>query len=203
MIAILDYGVGNLFSLKSSLDKLGFDNIITGDKKDIMSCDRLILPGVGSFKTAMSKLNEKGLSDVVYDFVSSGRYMMGICLGMQLLYKRSFEFGECEGLGFLEGDIVPLSDKLSDEFLIPHMGWNSLEIINYSPLLKDIDKNSFVYFVHSYYAELNKIETVAYSDYGVEVTAISQKDNVFGCQFHPEKSGKVGLTILKNFCEIK
>ncbi len=202
MLAIIDYGVGNLFSLQCSLKKIGVDAIVTKDIDEIKNADRIILPGVGAFGDASRKLKESGLVDVITEEAKKGKPFLGICLGMQLLFEKGYEYGEHDGLGFLKGNVVPLEGKISDELKIPHMGWNGLDFKKDSPLFKYISNGDFVYFVHSYYATDCDKDTLATSDYGIPVTACVGKGNIFGCQFHPEKSGEIGLKILKAFCEI-
>ena len=201
MIAIVDYGVGNLFSLGSSLKMIGSDVIVTGDKSKIASADKIILPGVGAFGDAADKLRETGLDEVIKNEASSGKEIMGICLGMQLLFQKSYEYGEHNGLGLLKGEVVPMHGNLPGDLKIPHIGWNGLHFKKSSYLLKYVNENDCVYFVHSFYAENCEDSLVATTEYGKEITAMVQKDNVSGCQFHPEKSGNVGISILKAFCE--
>lgn len=203
MISIVDYGVGNLFSLSSSLKSIGADTVVTSDKQKILDSSKIILPGVGAFSDAKEKLVESGLFQVVIDEAKKGKKLLGICLGMQMLFEKSFEYGEFDGLGLIKGNIVPLEGKISPELKIPHIGWNSLEFKNEkSPLFKYINNGDFVYFVHSYFATDCDENVIATSEYGIDVTASVQKNNIFGCQFHPEKSGDVGLNILKAFCEM-
>ena len=203
MISIVDYGVGNLFSLSSSLKSIGADTVVTSDKQKILDSNAIILPGVGAFSDAKEKLQESGLFQVVIDEAKKGKKLLGICLGMQMLFEKSFEYGEFDGLSLIKGNIVPLEGKISPELKIPHIGWNSLEFKNgKSPLFKYINDGDFVYFVHSYFASDCDENVIATSEYGIDVTASVQKDNIFGCQFHPEKSGDVGLNILKAFCEM-
>ena len=203
MISIVDYGVGNLFSLSSSLKSIGADTIVTSDKQKILDSSKIILPGVGAFSDAKEKLVESGLFELIVDEAKKGKKLLGICLGMQMLFEKSFEYGEFDGLGLIKGNIVPLEGKISPQLKIPHIGWNSLEFKNEkSPLFKYINNGDFVYFVHSYFATDCDENVIATSEYGIDVTASVQKDNIFGCQFHPEKSGDVGLNILKAFCEM-
>ena len=203
MISIVDYGVGNLFSLSSSLKSIGADTVVTSDKQKILDSSAIILPGVGAFSDAQKKLKDSGLFEVIIDEAKKGKNLLGICLGMQMLFEKSFEYGEYDGLGLLKGNIVPLEGKISPELKIPHIGWNSLEFKNgKSDLFKYINNGDFVYFVHSYYATDCEESIIATSDYGIDVTASVGKDNIYGCQFHPEKSGDVGLNILKAFCEM-
>lgn len=201
MIAIVDYGVGNLFSLKRSLEKIGAASVITADKKIIASADKLILPGVGAFGDAAKKLKESGLGDFVKAQAHNGKPLLGICLGMQLLFDKSYEYGEHEGLGLIKGSVEPLSEYISG-LKVPHMGWNSLNIVSDCPLLKDLKQGDYVYFVHSYFAKCVE-GLVATATYGIDVTAAVGKGNVFGMQFHPEKSGANGLKILKAFADLK
>jgi len=202
MIAIIDYGVGNLFSLKSSFSAIGVDAVVTGDRTVIASADKIILPGVGAFKDAAEKLFSSGLADIVKEEVKKGKPLLGICLGMQLLFEKSYEYGETDGLGLLKGEIVPLSNTIPSDLKIPHIGWNALKFNGESsPLFKYINDGDFVYFVHSFYASGCDDSLIASTDYGASITAAVGKNNVFGCQFHPEKSGNVGLNILRAFCE--
>ena len=203
MISIVDYGVGNLFSLSSSLKSIGADTIVTSDKQKILDSDAIILPGVGAFSDAIEKLVQSGLFQVVINEAKNGKKLLGICLGMQMLFEKSFEYGEFDGLGLIKGNIVPLEGKISPLLKIPHIGWNSLQLKNgKSDLFKYINDGDFVYFVHSYFATDCSENVIATSEYGIDVTASVQKDNIYGCQFHPEKSGDVGLNILKAFCEM-
>lgn len=201
MIAIIDYGVGNLFSLSSSFKAIGAETVITGDVKVIESAERLILPGVGAFGDAAQKLRESGLDKVILKEVKKGKPLLGICLGMQLLFQKSYEYGEHEGLGLISGEVVPMVDNLQKNLKIPHIGWNALEFKKQSPLFKYINNGDCVYFVHSFYAEKCNDSLIATAEYGREITAAVQNGKVYGCQFHPEKSGNVGLNILKAFCE--
>lgn len=202
MIRIIDYGVGNLFSLRSSLRAIGIDADYTGDPAEIRKADKLILPGVGAFRDAREALQSTGLDRVVQEEAGKGKPLMGICLGMQMLFDRSYEYGEYEGLGLIPGEIVPMEGRIPKELPIPHIGWNELALKKPSPLMKNTANGDYVYFVHSYYAETPAEYVIATTDYGVEMTAAVQKDNVYGCQFHPEKSSEVGLSILKAFCEL-
>lgn len=202
MIRIIDYGVGNLFSLRSSLRAIGIDADYTGDSAEIRKADKLILPGVGAFRDAREALRSTGLDRVVQEEAGKGKPLMGICLGMQMLFDRSYEYGEYEGLGLIPGEIVPMEGRIPKELPIPHIGWNELALKQPSPLMKNTANGDYVYFVHSYYAETPAEYVIATTEYGVEMTAAVQKDNVYGCQFHPEKSSEVGLSILKAFCEL-
>ena len=201
MIAIIDYGVGNLFSLLSSLQMIGADAIVTGDADVIRRADKLILPGVGAFADAAAKLRESGLDAVLREEAAKGKEIMGICLGMQLLFERSMEYGEHKGLGLLKGSVVPMEGVIPTNLKIPHIGWNALHFQKKHKLMKYIKENDCVYFVHSYFATDCADSLLATAEYGKELTAMVGKDNVMGCQFHPEKSGTVGLDILRAFCE--
>ena len=200
MIAIVDYGVGNLFSLRSSFAAIGQKAIVSGDPEQIAAADKIILPGVGAFGEAAGKLRDSGLDQVLIEEARKGKPLMGICLGMQLLLEKSYEFGEYEGLGLIPGEIRPIRDVIPSELKIPHIGWNPLRFKKPSPLFGRIREGDCVYFVHSYYAA-DCDAVIAAAEYGAELTAAVQKENVFGCQFHPEKSGPVGLNILRAFCE--
>lgn len=203
MIGIIDYGVGNLFSLKSSFEAIGEEVFVSGDKDELSKATGLILPGVGAFADAAQKLRDSGLDEFVRAEVSEGKTLMGICLGMQLLFEKSFEYGEHQGLGLLKGQVVPMLHSISEELKIPHIGWNALHITNTDcPILKDINEGDCVYFVHSYYAQNCEDSLCATTEYGKELTAAVAKDNVYGCQFHPEKSGAVGMKILRAFSEL-
>ncbi len=203
MIAIVDYGVGNLFSLKSSLDFLGLDNTVTGDADTLRKADRIILPGVGAFADAAKSLEDCGLAQVVCDEARGGKPLMGICLGMQLLFDRSFEYGEHRGLGLIKGDVVPIADAVDNSYKIPHIGWNPLHFSGEKDrIFKYINEGDCVYFVHSYYAANCADSVIATADYGVPLTAAVARGNIYGCQFHPEKSGAVGQNILRAFGEI-
>ncbi len=202
MIAIIDYGVGNLFSLKSSLDMICADSIITNDPDTIKKADKIILPGVGAFRDARKKLSEDGLDKLVIEEVKNGKPIMGICLGMQMLFEKSYEYGEYEGLGLLKGSIRPISDVIGEGLSIPHIGWNPLVIKKESPILKYVKEGECVYFVHSYYAAECDESVASVAEYGALLTASVSLGNVHGCQFHPEKSGRTGLNILKAFAEM-
>ena len=201
MVAIVDYGVGNLFSLKSSLGSIGADVIVTSNPDEIRSADRILLPGVGAFEDAAKKLFDSGLGDVIIEQASKGKKLLGICLGMQLLFEKSFEYGEHKGLGLIKGEIRPIKDVIPQDLKIPHIGWNSLEFTKENELFKYIKNGDFVYFVHSFYATCCDESVIATAEYGAPLTAAVANKNVYGCQFHPEKSGEVGLKILKAFCE--
>ena len=201
MIAIVDYGVGNLFSLVSSLRRIGAEAVVTGDKDAILNADKVILPGVGAFEDAIKKLRDAGLDKTLKEFAASGREMMGICLGMQLLFEKSYESGEHEGLGLLKGEVVPMAGYIPERLKVPHIGWNALRFTAPSPLFRYIQNGDCVYFVHSYFARGCEDSLIADAEYGKYLTAAVCKDNIMGCQFHPEKSGEVGLKILKAFSE--
>ncbi len=202
MIAITDYGVGNLFSIKSSLDVIGAKSVVTSDADTLRSADKIILPGVGAFRDARKKLSESGLDKVIIEEAQKGKPILGICLGMQLLFDKSYEYGEYEGLGLIKGEIRPIADVIGEGLSIPHIGWNPLIFKKKSPLFKYLKDGDCVYFVHSYYAADCTESVTATAEYGCELTASAEKDNVYGCQFHPEKSGKAGLSILKAFAEM-
>ena len=202
MTVIVDYGVGNLFSLRSSLAVIGEESVISSDKAVIERADRILLPGVGAFRDAMEKLRASGLVDTLRKAVSRGIPLLGICLGMQLLFDKSYEYGEHKGLGFLSGVVAPIPVK--NGIKIPHMGWNSLAFGDRKhPLFRYLSEGDYVYFVHSYAAVACDDSVIARTEYGSPVTAAVAKKNILGCQFHPEKSGEVGLRILKAFCEMK
>lgn len=201
MIAVIDYGVGNLFSLTSSLSAIGAESIVTSDPEKIKAADKIILPGVGAFEDAKRKLSASGLDKVVIEEAKGGKKILGICLGMQMLFERSFEYGEHEGLGLLRGSVVAMESAIPENLKIPHIGWNALHIKKEHPIFKYVKENDYVYFVHSYYATGCDDSLLASCEYGSELTAAVAKDNVTGTQFHPEKSGEVGLSILKAFAE--
>ena len=203
MTGIVDYGVGNLFSLRSSFYKIGEEVIVTADKKVLESTDRILLPGVGAFEDAIKKLRETGLDVFLKETVKKGKVLMGICLGMQLLFEESFEYGKHKGLALLKGSVAPMEGYIPKDLKIPHIGWNALHIEKPNRLLKYCKEGDYVYYVHSYYASKCADSVIATSEYSKPITAAGAKDNVFGCQFHPEKSGEVGLNILRAFCEAK
>ncbi len=195
-IGIIDYGMGNLHSVKNALDFIGADSFVSDKIDELSAADGLILPGVGAFPDAMARLTETGLDIFIKDYIKT-KPLIGICLGMQLLFDKSYEFRECDGLGLIGGEVI----KITDEGLkVPHMGWNELSQVNPSPITASLSDGDHVYFVHSYKALVkDRADLVAVTDYGSEVTAIVARGNVFGCQFHPEKSETVGLNILRNF----
>ena len=203
MIVIVDYGVGNLFSLVSSFSSIGEKAIASGDADVIRKADKIILPGVGAFEDASKKLFESGLADVIIEQVKLGKPLLGICLGMQMLFEKSFEYGEHKGLGLIKGEIRPIAEVIPKDYKIPHIGWNALHFTKKNELFKYLNEGDFVYFVHSFYGANCKDSVIATSEYGYPLTASVADKNVYGCQFHPEKSGDVGLKILKAFCEIK
>lgn len=202
MIGIINYGLGNLFSLRSSFEAIGENVIVTGDPKEITACDRLILPGVGAFRDAANLLSKTGLDKVIKNEAASGKPILGICLGMQLLLEISYEYGEWNGLGLIPGAIRPIKERIGEDLLIPQIGWNALKLYHDHPLFADTNEGDYVYFVHSYYADASPEHVIATTEYGAELTAAVAKDNVIGCQFHPEKSGPVGLKILRRFCAL-
>lgn len=203
MIAIVDYGVGNLFSLRCSFSAIGEEVTVTDDESVIAAADKIILPGVGAFEDAAEKLRTTGLGDVIVKEARAGKMLMGICLGMQLLFDRSFEYGEHTGLGLIPGSVRPIADVIPGELKIPHIGWNGLHIAQKNPILKYVKEGDCVYFVHSYYAAKCDRFVIATTEYGAPLTAAVASGNVFGCQFHPEKSGDVGLSILRAFAQLK
>ena len=203
MVAVVDYGVGNLFSLCSSLSALGAEAVVTDDPAVLAAADRIILPGVGAFGDAADKLRERGLFDVLRDLAANGKPLMGICLGMQLLFEKGFEYGEHEGLGLIRGEVRPIAEVIPADLKIPHIGWNALHFVGEkSPIFRYLNEGDFVYFVHSFYGKNEDGSVIATAEYGAHLTAAVGRGNVFGCQFHPEKSGNVGLKILKAFCEV-
>ena len=205
MIAIIDYGVGNLFSLSSSLSALGIETVVTDDESVIRAADKIILPGVGAFRDASEKLSEKGFDRLLRDLAAEGKPIMGICLGMQLLFDESYEFGRYKGLGLISGSVRPIAYVIGDDLKIPHIGWNSLNFPENkakNEIFKYINEGDFVYFVHSFYASDCDEAVIATTSYGAPLTAAVASGNVYGCQFHPEKSGSVGLSIIKAFAEI-
>ncbi len=202
MIAIIDYGVGNLFSLSSSLTYLGLAHKITNNPAELAAADRLILPGVGAFGDAAARLAQGGLADEIKRMAKDGKPLLGICLGMQLLFDKSYEFGEHKGLGLISGTVEALKDDLPCGLKVPHIGWNSLQLKPDEPLFKYCRQCDYVYFVHSFWAKNCAADTVAVADYGIPVTAAVRRGNVVGMQFHPEKSGQVGLSLLKAWAEL-
>ncbi len=202
MIAIVDYGVGNLFSLESSFAAINEPVTVSADLDVLRKADKILLPGVGAFADAAEKLRSSGLDQLLKEHAASGKPLLGICLGMQLLFERSYEYGCHEGLGLIPGDVVPMAGVIPQSLKIPHIGWNSLHFRKDCPLFSQLKEGECVYFVHSYYADHCEEFVVATAEYGKELTAAVAKDNVFGCQFHPEKSGAVGLSILNAFAQL-
>ncbi len=202
MIAIIDYGVGNIHSVISALDKLKIENVLTADPEVIKSADGIILPGVGAFRDAIKSLEDTGLIPLIKKCAADGKPLLGICLGMQLLYEKNFEDGEYEGLGLLKGEVRSLKPYISEDLKIPHMGWNRLNIKQWSPLFKYLGENEFVYYVHSYFACGKEEDILASSEYDVEVPGVVGDKNIMGMQFHPEKSSGTGLKLLKAFGEM-
>lgn len=203
MVAIIDYGVGNLFSLCSSFRAIGEEVTVTRDPEALHGADRVVLPGVGAFADAAEKLRACGMDEALVNELAAGKTVMGICLGMQLLFEKGYEYGEHRGLGLLQGEVSPLRDTLPPHLKIPHIGWNGLHFVGErDPLFRYIEENDCVYFVHSYYARGCEDSLIATAEYDAEITAAVRRDNLIGCQFHPEKSGAVGLKILQAFCEL-
>jgi len=203
MIAIVDYGVGNLFSLESSFAAIGVPVTVTGSAAELHAAERIVLPGVGAFGDAAEKLRRSGLDGALCEEAKAGKPLLGICLGMQLLFEKSYEYGEHDGLGLIPGAVRPIADVIPPSLKIPHIGWNALHFTDKpSPLLHHVRPGEFVYFVHSFAAFDCDAHVIATAEYGAELTAAVQRDCVFGCQFHPEKSGAVGLNILRAFCEV-
>lgn len=206
MIAITDYGVGNIFSLYSSFKAIGEDVELTADKDKIKKSDKIILPGVGAFADAKKKLDESGLAEVIKEEARNGKKILGICLGMQLMFDKSYEYGECDGLGMISGEIRPIKNVIPQNYKVPHIGWNGLVFPKdkeKNEIFKYVGEGDCVYFVHSYAAFECEESLIASAEYGACLTAAVNKDNVYATQFHPEKSGDVGLKILKAFCELK
>lgn len=205
MIAIIDYGVGNLFSLQSSLKFIGAEAKVTNNIEEIRNADRIILPGVGAFEDAVAKLRQSGMADVVLEEAAKGKPMLGICLGMQMLFEKSYEYGEYEGLGLIKGSVKPIAPMIGEGLKVPHIGWNALifpEGKEKSKLFKYVNEGDCVYYVHSFAAVDCDSAVTSRAEYGALLTGSVEKGNVYGTQFHPEKSGEVGLKILKAFCEL-
>ena len=205
MIAVVDYGVGNLFSLSRSFRAIGADVIVTGDPKIIQNAEKVVLPGVGAFGDAADLLRSSGLAQVIIEQAHTGKPLLGICLGMQLLLDQSFEYGKHEGLGLIPGKVTPIAPVVPAEYKVPHIGWNALHFPTdkpSSPLFRHIKEGDFVYFVHSYHCSCSSEHIIATAEYCTELTAAVACGNIYGTQFHPEKSGTVGLNILRAFCEI-
>ena len=203
MVAIIDYGVGNLFSLASSFSAIGAEAVVTADPEIIKSADKILLPGVGAFADAAKKLSDSGLGDLLKQEAAKGKYVLGICLGMQMLFEKSYEYGEHEGLGLIKGEVRAISEVIPADYKVPHIGWNSLSFgENKHELFKYLSEGDFVYFVHSFYGANCESSVIATAEYGAPLTAAVASGNVMGCQFHPEKSGSVGLNILRAFLEL-
>ena len=202
MIAIVDYGVGNLFSLVSSFKAIGAQAVVTDDEAVIAQAEKIILPGVGAYGDARRKLAQTGMDKIILREAEKGKPIMGICLGMQLLFERGFEYGTHEGLGLLRGEVVTMEGVVPKDYKIPHIGWNKLIFKKNDRLFKYIKDGDYVYFVHSYFVKSCEDSLLATTEYGPELTAAVAKDNIFGCQFHPEKSGAVGLNILRGFADL-
>lgn len=202
MIAIVDYGVGNLFSLQSSLAAIGAEAVVTADPAVLRAADKILLPGVGAFEDAAKKLRKLSLDKLLKELTDSGKPLLGICLGMQMLFDKSYEYGEHEGLGLIPGTVKPIADVIPKGLKIPHIGWNALKFRGENPIFKYISEGDCVYFVHSFYAADCEESVIATAEYGADLTAAVARGNVYGCQFHPEKSGKVGLAILKAFADL-
>ena len=203
MIAIVDYGVGNLFSVQCSLNAIGAESVVTSDKAVLQSADKILLPGVGAFEDAANKLRESGLDRVVMDEARAGKPLLGICLGMQMLFEKSYEYGEHEGLGLIKGSVKAIRDVIPGDLKVPHIGWNALSFGKEKhPLFRYLKEGDHVYFVHSYYGADCEESVIATAEYGADLTAAVADGNVMGTQFHPEKSGEAGLSILKAFCEM-
>ena len=203
MLAIVNYGVGNLFSLSHSFEAIGVAAEVTSDPDALRRAARIVLPGVGAFEDAAAKLRASGMQGTLLEQARAGKPLLGICLGMQMLFERSYEYGEHEGLGLIEGVVRPIAPRIPADYKIPHIGWNALHKTRPSALLAGVGEGDFVYFVHSFHAEDCAQATIATTEYGAALTAAVQKGNVMGCQFHPEKSGAVGLRILKAFAEME
>ena len=203
MVGIIDYGVGNLFSLRSSFAAIGQQVVVSSEPEILRKADHILLPGVGAFADAVQKLRTTHMDEMVLEAVREGKPLMGICLGMQMLFERSFEYGEHQGLGLLKGQVIPMAGLLPKDLKIPHMGWNALDVVKSDgKLFANIKEGAYVYFVHSYFADGCKDSLAARTEYGTWLTAAVEKDNIFGCQFHPEKSGEVGLDFLRAFCAV-
>ena len=207
MIAVIDYGVGNLFSLLSSLNYVGLDTKLTNNIEEIKNAEGIILPGVGAFRDAIGNLEKYGLKEILINEAKNGKPFLGICLGMQMLFEKSYEYGEYEGLGLINGTVQEIKKYIPEnsDLKIPHMGWNSLAIndgFKDDKILKDVDNNEYVYYVHSYFAKTDTKNIVTYSEHGTKIPGIVKNENVYGMQFHPEKSGDTGLKLLKNWGEL-
>ena len=203
MVGIIDYGVGNLFSLRSSLEAIGQQVVVSADPEVLRRADHILLPGVGAFEDAVAKLRAASMDQMVCEAVAAGKPLLGICLGMQMLFEKSYEYGEHRGLALLRGEVVPMAGRIREDLKIPHMGWNGLDIVqSEGKLFANTAQGAYVYFVHSFFAAGCEDSLAARTEYGSWLTAAVEKDNIFGCQFHPEKSGEVGLNILRAFCAV-
>lgn len=202
MLAIVDYGVGNLYSLASSLKCVGVEHVVASEPEQLRAADRIILPGVGAFADAARKLAESGMKETLLEEAKNGKPLLGICLGMQMLFEKSFEYGEHEGLGLIPGQVCPLIDDIAEGLKVPHIGWNRLDIVRDDPLFRYFENGRHVYYVHSFYAKNCEANTLATSDYSVPVTGVVRSGSVYGTQFHPEKSGDAGLSLLRAFAEM-
>ena len=203
MLAIVDYGVGNLYSLSSAVKAVGQDYFLAKDPEALSEADRVLLPGVGAFEDAARKLRDSGMWQTLIDMARRGTPILGICLGMQMLFDVSYEYGEHRGLGLIPGEVAPLKDVIAPGLKVPHIGWNRLDILRPDPLFAEVRSGEYVYYVHSYYARNCAPSVLATSDYSVPVTGVVRRGSVYGTQFHPEKSGSVGLRLLKAFLEMK
>ena len=203
MLAIVDYGVGNLYSLASSLKCIGAEHVIAARPEQLRSASHIILPGVGAFADAARKLRQSGMRDALLEEVRSGKPLLGICLGMQMLFEKSYEYGEHEGLGLIPGRVCPLADDIAPGLKVPHIGWNRLDIVRDDPLFRYFENGRHVYYVHSFYAKNCAEFTLAASDYSIPVTGVVRNGNVYGAQFHPENSGEAGLNLLRAFAEME
>ena len=203
MLAIVDYGVGNLYSLSSAVKSLGCAHTLAKTPKALDEADSVILPGVGAFQDAANKLRESGMWDAVIENAAKGKPVLGICLGMQMLFTKSYEYGEHEGLGLIEGEVCPLIDDIAPGYKVPHIGWNRLDIVRDDPLFQYFAPGGYVYYVHSYYAKYCDASTLATSEYTIPVTGVVKRGSVYGTQFHPEKSGEAGLNLLRAFVEME
>ena len=203
MLAIVDCGVGNLYSLASSLKCVGVDHVIASGPQQLKTADHIILPGVGAFSDAAKKLADSGMRETLLEEVKNGKPLMGICLGMQMLFEKSYEYGEHRGLGLIPGQVCPLADDIAPGLKVPHIGWNRLDIVKDDPLFRYFENGCHVYYVHSFYAKNCAEATLATSEYSIPVTGVVRSGNVYGTQFHPEKSGDAGLALLKAFAEMQ
>ena len=202
MVGIIDYGVGNLFSLRSSFDAIGENVVVSSDPEVLRKADHILLPGVGAFEDAVQKLRATCMDEMVFEAVRDGKPLMGICLGMQMLFEKSFEYGEHKGLSLIPGEVVDMTPRIREGLKVPHIGWNSLKIVKDDPLFQYVKDGEYVYYVHSFYGKDCEASTLATSEYGLSVTGVVRQGLVWGTQFHPEKSGDTGLRLLKAFGEL-